>query len=240
MPVDSSSYRARERGNVLLLPLLALILFGAICYALIIPTGETTMDQEKDLTSAAQITQYPAMLRTTVRRMMTQGIAPQDLDFSPTATATNGVFSAQGGQAPVARAGEVAGSKSRWHFKTAPVDDLGNKTGWFIAGIGSDGSAGKDVFAYLDGLSLPVCTQILRALGLPEEPLVEKVTIDFSGDHEGTPRQTGGAAGNDTTRNADEKYVLSAWAAAKSPQSYACVRNGQTGSYLYYHVIIDQ
>lgn len=240
MTARTSDIRHSEHGNVLLLTLLALILFGAICYALIIPAGEVSMDQEKDLTSAAQITQYPAMLRTSVRRMMTQGIAAEDLDFSETAESAAGVFSPQGGQAARARANDMAGSKSRWRFKTAPLSADGGNTGWFIAGVGKDGSSDKDIFAYLDALSLPVCTQILRALGLPEEPRVETTAIDFSGDNEGTPQQTGGAAAGDTARTADSKYVFSAWAEAKKPQPYACVRNGKDGSYIYYHILVDR
>ena len=240
MVAPTPSVRHRERGNVLLLTLLALILFGAICYALIIPAGEVSMDQEKDLTSAAQITQYPAMLRTTVRRMMTQGIAAEELDFSETSTAANGVFSPQGGQAARARANDMAGSKSRWRFKSAPISAEGGNTGWFISGVGQDGANDKDIFAYLDDLSLPVCKQILRALGLPEEPLVEPSAIDFNGDNEGTAQQTGGAAAGDTARTANSKYVFSAWAEAKKPQPYACVRNGKDGNYIYYHILVDR
>lgn len=240
MTVSFRTARHAERGNVLLLTLLALILFAAICYALIIPAGEVSMDQEKDLTSAAQITQYPAMLRTTVRRMMTQGVTAEELDFSATSTAPNGVFSPTGGQAAQARANDMAGSKSVWRFKSAPITADGGNTGWFIAGVGEDGVNDKDIFAYLDGLSLPVCTQILRALGLPEEPLVEVTPIDFSGDNEGTTLQTGGAAAGDTARTADSKFVFSAWAEAKKPQPYACVRNGKDGTYVYYHILVDR
>lgn len=240
MTAPCKTVRHPERGNVLLLTLLALILFAAICYALIIPAGEVSMDQEKDLASAAQITQYPAMLRTTVRRMMTQGIAAEDLDFSATSTAPNGVFSPTGGMAARARASDMAGSKSVWRFKSAPINGEGGNTGWFIAGVGGDGANNKDIFAYLDSLSLPVCKQILRALGLPEEPLVELTAIDFSGDNEGTATQTGGAAAGDTARTADSKYVFGAWAEAKKPQPYACVRNGKDGTYVYYHILVDR
>lgn len=240
MPAPTPSFRPAERGNVLLLPLLALILFGAICYALIIPAGEVSMDQEKDLTSAAQITQYPAMLRTSVRRLMAQGIAAQDLDFAEGATSDAGVFSMHGGQAARPRSSDAVGSKSRWRFKSAPAAPDGGTTGWFIAGVGQDGSSDKDIFAFLDELSLPVCTQILRALGLPEEPLVEGTRLEFFSEYEGSPRQTGGAAGSDTARTADGKYVFSAWAEAKKPQPYACVRNGKDGNYIYYHILVDR
>lgn len=240
MTLRSPINRPAQRGNVLLLPLLALVLFGAICYALIIPAGEVSMDQEKDLTSAAQVTQYPAMLRTTVRRMMAQGLGAQELDFDETSVETNGVFSPQGGGAARARGEDMVGSKSRWRFKTAPVSESGGTTGWFIAGVGQDGSNDKDIFAYLDDLSLPVCTQILRALGLPETPLVEAARIDFSGAREGTPQQTGGAAAADTARTAEGKYVFSAWATEKKPQPYACVRNGKDGNYIYYHILVDR
>lgn len=240
MTLRSPTAHPAQRGNVLLLPLLALVLFGAICYALIIPAGEVSMDQEKDLTSAAQVTQYPAMLRTTVRRMMAQGLNAQELDFNESSTQTNGVFSQQGGGAARARSSDMVGSKSRWRFKTAPAGENGGNTGWFIAGVGEDGTSNKDIFAFLDDLSLPVCTQILRALGLPETPLVEATRIDFNGTYEGTPKQTGGAAATDTARTAESKYVFGAWAAEKKPQPYACVRNGKDGNYIYYHILVDR
>lgn len=230
----------KERGNVLLLTLLAMILLAAICYALIFPAGEVSMDQEKELVSAAQITQYPAMLRTTVRRMVAQGIEIDDLDFSTAADTKTSVFSVQGGQAQRAGLDDTAGANSKWRFKSAPASADGGHTGWFIAGVGRDDGDGKDVFAFMDGLSQPVCMQILRALGLPPEPLVENSTIDFSGSFEGTPQQTGGAEAGQTARTADAKYVLAAWANAKKPQPYACVRNGPEGGYIYYHILVDR
>jgi hypothetical protein len=112
--------------------------------------------------------------------------------------------------------------------------------GWFVAGAGSDGARGKDVFAYLDNLDLEVCEQILRGLGLAPIPLVEPEKIDFSGLYEGTPLQTGGAAPGDSLGRAGGAYSFNAWHRADAPQPYACVQNGADGSYVYYHVLVDR
>lgn len=233
---NPSVYRAREQGNVLMLTLLAVLLFGALCYAVIRPTSEVTLDQEKDLVSAAQVMQYPAMLRTTVSRMMTQGLPVDGLSFAADDATTGGVFSTTGGMALRQAPPEGIGNVSQWRFKTAPA----NGTGWFVLSDNKPGRNAKDVFAFLDDLSLPVCQQILRALGLPHQPLVENTSIDFTGDNEGTINQTGGAEAADTARTASDKYVFNAWFYAKKPQDFACVQNGENGRYVYYHILVDR
>ncbi len=230
---------ATENGNAFILVAVACLFFGALCYV-VINTGSTgALQQEKDLMSAAQITQYPATLRTTVRRMIADGVAAEALNFDPADATASGVFSAMGGQTAVQDPPAGIGANSAWRFKTAPNGPDG-QTGWFIGGVGSDGPRGKDVFAYLDHLSLDACTQILRGLALPDTPLIEPQVIDFTGTAEGTPVQSGGAAGPESFSRAEGKHSFNAWLDHKKPQSYACVQNGAGGDYIYYHVLVDR
>lgn len=238
MPTRPSS--AAEKGNAFILVALACIFFGALCYMVINAGNSGGAAQEKDLMSAAQITQYPAALRTHVRRMMANGVAANDITFAPQDVTPSGVFSPAGGGAFLQDPPAGIGGASQWRFKSAPASDTEGVRGWYVAGVGSDGLRGKDIFAYLEHLSLEVCAQILRGLALPEEPLIEPETIDFSGADEGTQNQTGGAAGDVTLAGAAGKYSFNAWDAKETPQSYACVQNGEDGSYVYYHVLVDR
>lgn len=231
-------FKTSEKGNALLLVMVAVIFFGALSYMVINSGSGGTFAQEKDLMSAAQITQYPAALRTTVRRMITQGVVPADITFDLSDATPNGIFSQIGGGAFIEDPPAGIGKDTIWRFKATPAGPDGIR-GWFVAGVGSDAPRGKDIFAYLDNLNLQVCEQILRGLGLDPTPLEEPVAIDFSGADEGTARQQGGAAAGQNLAHATA-HSFKAWHQQDNPQPYACVRNGPDGGYVYYHVLVDQ
>lgn len=228
--------RPNERGNALFLLLIAIALFGALSYAVTHAGRSGGFEQDKSLLSAAQVTQYPAGLSTTVKRMLKSGVTDGALSFDPADTGPGAVFSASGGAAQVEMPPKDVGQATAWRFKTTPADGAG-RSGWFIAGLGDDGAGGKDVFAFLDDVSPEVCQHLLRGLGLDATPLVEKTAVDFTGTNEGRPDQTGGAGGAQGLSQAKEGFAFNAWNDAGNPQTYACVRNGASGEYVYYHVL---
>lgn len=224
-----------QRGNALFLILIAVALFAALSYAVTRSgRGSGGIDREQALIAASQITQYPAALRTSITRMIVTGTQVSTLTFAPADTTDAGVFSASGGggtlQAPPAN----IGTATTWRYKTAPG------AGWYIHGIGTDTSGGKDVFAFLNGLTLPVCTQILRGLGLNGTPLVEATAVDFDtgATNEGLATQTGGVVAGNASPGAANAHVFFAHNAA--PQAFACTRNGAAGNYVYYHALYEQ
>lgn len=235
-PAVPLARRPSERGNALFLLLIAIALFGALSYAVTHAGRSGGFDQEKGLLSAAQVTQYPAGLSTTVKRMLKAGVTDGTLTFDPAATGPGAVFSSQGGGAQVEMPPKDVGDATAWRFKTTPADGAG-RSGWFVAGVGDDGAAGKDVFAFLDNVSPEVCQHLLRGLGLDATPLAEKNAVDFTGTNEGRPDQTGGASGATSLAQAKQGFAFNAWNDAGNPQTYACVRNGPAGEYVYYHVL---
>ena len=223
-----------QRGNALFLILIAVALFAALSYAVTRSgRGSGGIDREQALIAASQITQYPAALRTSITRMVVTGIQASTLTFLTTSTDDFGVFSATGGGATSQTPPTNIGAATVWRYKAAPDD------GWYIHGIGTDGATGKDVFAFLDGVNAPVCTQILRGLGLGGNPLAETVAVDFTGTDEGLPTQTGGVLAANASPGVANASVFFAHNAA--PQAFSCVRNGAAGSNnVYYHALYEQ
>lgn len=223
--------RKGERGNALFLILIAVALFAALSYAVTQSgRGSGGVDRETALIAAAQITQYPASLRTTVTRMVITGTDVTDLDFTNTTGQDDEVFDQAGGgasiQAPPANIGEPGVD---WVF----LDALHATDGWYVLDVGSNATtSGREVLVTLGGdpsISEAICTQINRGLDLPATPAVEATAVDT-----GTPLNGAGAADNAGT-------FTSASTQEGSGQPFACVENG-TGSndFIYYHALAEQ
>jgi hypothetical protein len=165
------NFRRGERGNVLFLILIAVALFAALSYAVTQSsrTGGGASDGESNLINSAQVTQYPASVRTAIVRMIIRGIAESQLQFNPpvdfgTLTETRfGVFHPQGGGAtyvlapPELMAGTDQGT---WVFSSRyQIENIGTT-------VPANNSA-NDVIAFLPNISLPVCQRINRELGIP-------------------------------------------------------------------------
>lgn len=219
--------RSGARGSALFLILVAVALFAAISYA-ITSSGRAggNVANEQALISAGQLTQYPASVRAAVTRMLLTGTVETSVDFTENTAGgvpEAAVFNPAGGNVIWQDPPGNIGTATDWGWKPK----LSGNKGWFISGIGSNANSGKDSFGYLDGVSLAICQQLLRGMGLPLTPLNETVTIDFSG--------TGGAAGSNG--NAASAFAFFAWNA--TPQPFACTRNNG-GNYIYYHAIIEK
>ena len=175
--------KKNEEGNVLFLILIAVALFAALSYAVTQSTrsGSRDTDREQSLISSAQITQYPASVRTAILRMVIGGTATSDLLFDPPsdfvacagdaeticpndAVRLNAVFHPDGGGTPYQLAQPdilAAGNpQQQWIFSS----------GWEVDQIGiSDGVAtpsGNDIVAFLPNLAPSVCRRINEELGI--------------------------------------------------------------------------
>ncbi len=215
-----------QQGNALFLILIAVALFAALSYAVTQSGGGGgTIDREQSLISAAQVTQYPALLRTTVTRMVLTGTTAASLDFTsaPTNTDDSEVFGTTGGgvsfQAPPASSGATV-----WGF--LDISDAAN--GFAITDVGTNTIvSGREVIAYADGITQNVCEAVRKGLGFtgtaPDSPTatVETTAVTFA------VAASNAAADNATTFN------------SHAGEGFSCVRNGAAGNYVYYHALVE-
>lgn len=219
-----------DRQSVLCL--LLIVALGCGLYYAMSQTREKNIRNERAELITAQVTQFPAVVRAGVARLMKNGVPVYRIDFAPDARGPRALFSAQGGgvryQLPPSGLIE---DQAHWRFKTVTDDN----EGWFIAGLGSDAAEGKDVFAYLTGLPQALCERINRAYGLPATAKSEAMTIDLA-----TPAGPDVVAGlNPWTFAAHGKPVEASGGIGQTPTA-ACVRNGETGNYIFYYLLAAQ
>lgn len=236
-----------ESGNVLFLILIAVALFAALSYAVTQSTRSGAGDtaSETNLISSAQLTQYPAGIRTSVVRMLIGGIAVDELmfnspsDFGGVIPANDpleqrAVFHPQGGNAT---------------YQLAPADvvtqavtgeDLGE---WFynaqlqIRNIGitstDNSGAGNDIVAYLPYISTGICRRMNEEVGLPATiPTAANVA---SGDIDYT-------IVDDSSPSADflatDGVVLDA-GGTLTGQPFGCFATSNAVN-VYYHVLVER
>ncbi len=244
--VSTTKDRQSESGNVLFLILIAVALFAALSYAVTQSTrsGAGSSDNETSLINSAQLTQYPAGIRTAVVRMMIGGVDIGNLSFNAPSDFTNlgtnlawGVFYPTGGGATYAEApvDVMATGPGVWHFNLENQIDLVGTTG----GAGpTDTSA--DLIAFLPGISKSVCTKINSELGLPtadadiaEADALYDVGYTYTNDMVatggGTPPGVPGTPGGGTINGPATEF---------SGQPFGCILDGTT--YVYYHVLIER
>ncbi len=161
--------RIRESGNVLFLILIAVALFAALSYAVTQSsrTGGGASDGEQNLINSAQITQYPASVRTAIVRMIIDGVSDSQLefngppDFGSLSQDRFGVFHPTGGGATrVTSPPEVMadGLQGDWIFTS---DFAINQIGTSVAA-----NTGNDVIAFLVGVTESVCERLNIELGV--------------------------------------------------------------------------
>ncbi|MBU0859599.1 MAG: hypothetical protein KJ667_06655 [Alphaproteobacteria bacterium] len=240
--------RNGERGNVLFLILIAVALFAALSYAVTQSTRSGAGDtaSETNLISSAQLTQYPAGIRTSVVRMIIGGIAVEELMFndpSDFATIVNtdplrerAVFHPQGGNAT---------------YQLAPSDVVTAAVGanplgtWFYnaqvqiqnIGVTNAGNAvGNDVIAFLPNISSGICRRINEEVGLgnviPVAANVLLADIDYSIVSTASPAADFPVADGPVLAGAGNEFV---------GQPFGCfVTPNAAGTNVYYHVLIER
>lgn len=254
--LNTKKWRQAEKGNVLFLILIAVALFAALSYAVTqsTRTGGGSGDNETALISSAQLTQYPASIRTAVVRMIIGGVDVADTEFNTPAnfgTCTGAsdtpatfdfcVFHPTGGGAT---------------HTNAPADFMsasgGNTVGtWFfnmeneIFEVGTTGAtAGTpeantvEMIAFLPGITQTLCNRINGELGLPAT-IPQETGIDIPTQMTNGIGICNGGCG--ATIGQDE--------AALDGQPYGCFQidtwtsptDGATAdAYVYYHVLVER
>lgn len=232
--------REGERGNVLFLILIAVALFAALSYAVTQSTrsGGGDASRETTVVNASQITQYPAAIKTAITRMMlTNSVAADDLKFdappfTSLTTATlqsQGVFypgstSGGGGGAPYVQAPSsvmLSNTPGTWYYNGEnQVKDIGTYSA-------TTSASNADVIAFLPGVTLAVCQSIHQRLGIsttiPDLNAAALITAN-SMDASDPNIDAGGAIISHATLDG---------------QPQGCFQK-PTGTYIYYHVLLER
>ncbi len=242
--------RQGERGNVLFLILIAVALFAALSYAVTSSSrsGGGDASSETNLISSAQITQYPAAVRTSIVRMIIGGAQVTDLEFNPPSDFANlsdsgggakgfGVFHPDGGGATYATIPPdvmADAQQGTWTFNgDFEVVNIGVST--------ATNAAGNDIIAFLPGVKESICNRINQELGIANTPIV---TATVAGVDPGTPGYMR-MMDNATKIPASEIVIGTGGAAGTNMadldgQPYGCFRNTASGEFVYYHVIVER
>ncbi len=243
--VSTNKERNGESGNVLFLILIAVALFAALSYAVTQSSrsGGGDAGRETNLINSAQLTQYPAGIRTAIVRMIVGGVDATTLSFNPPSDFDNltnggsdpnveasGVFFPDGGGATYTQApSEVMAGESlgTWVFN---AENEINLVGTTDSGA-SPTAATADIVAFLPGVALAVCNRINEQLGIAGASPPVETGIDISTDMvaaSGVPEGIGAGGG----RIGDD-------VAALDGQPFGCFQQG-ANNYVYYHVLIER
>lgn len=241
---NNNKNRNSEKGNVLFLILIAVALFAALSYAVTQSTrsGGGSTAREKSILSSASMTQGPTAMRTALIRMVLSGTDVSNLYFNSPASDFGGVsdtgtlvFHPEGGGAV---------------FQQAPADFMtGSAQGtWFYNGhfevpdIGTAGSGGNEIIAFLPGVSLGVCQQI------NEEFAISTTGCDDA-DTNGVPDLAAAATeGNirdnfedgDTFPTGDQDDLQGDNCTAFSGQPSGCFYDEDTEEAVFYSVLLER
>lgn len=233
-------------GNVLFLILIAVVLFGALSYAISRGTrsGEGGMTKENVKIKASQIVQYGTYMASSVQRMFQLGMPATDFCFDADGWGHDDYDHAACSrpQTHVYSAGGVSWSK--------PVPGINDGSDWYIpanvcvAGVGvyggddcdNDNSGdSEDLVLILPNITRDTCLELNNRLGIENtdgEPPKAGGSLFDSGmsKFEGTY-----ADGTVINSNGSNPATL-------RRQSYGCVESGgptpPEGTYHYFHVLL--
>ena len=235
-------HRRTEKGNVLFLILIAVALFAALSYAVTQSsrTGGGATDGEANLVNSAQVTQYPASVRTAIVRMIIGGTDVTQLNFDPpsefgttcTAVSAACVFHPSGGGATAVSA-------------PAAVSATGSQVEWIFTsdyGIENIGTTANDIIAMFPGIAGSVCTHLNTELGIG-------AAVDADSDSVGVGATTLPAAAN--IMKSGNLGIGTAAAAPTtlidgdfSGQPFGCYDQDDSASggatFVYYHVLVER
>lgn len=157
---------ANSRGNALFIILIAVILFGAMSYAVTqSERGGKSVDSEKERVEAALIAEYASLLQQTVQRMLLTGTSASNLNFSSSGTGRDAVFAPDGGGIP--------------YKMPEGATDMFFRTNVGIMGIGADTGTTADIILFVYDLPLARCKQLNKALtGSSGVPQITQAALD--------------------------------------------------------------
>lgn len=246
--------RAKESGNVLFLILIAVALFAALSYAVTQSTRSGGGDAGKETSkiSSAQLTQYPAGIRTSLVRMIIGGQNVETLEFNPPADFANCteypsssgkyprcVFHPSGGGATYsAPATDLVNGTSQWVFNAEnEINLVGTSTGDDTVTVPT-----ADLIAFLPDVTLSVCETINDQLGINGIPVESGIDYTSANDMVNPDGATDTGICGPAPATCDGATIGSPTGTNVSEldgQPFGCFEQ-PAGTYVYYHVLIER
>ncbi len=163
--------RDAERGNVLFLILIAVALFAALSYAVTQSSrsGGGASDGEANLVNSAQITQYPASVRTAIVRMIIGGTDVTQLNFDPPSAFNEAPAASNCSTLPGSCVFHPTGGGATLVTAPAAVTASGVQVDWVFTseyGIENIGTSANDIIAMFPGVATSVCTRLNQEFGI--------------------------------------------------------------------------
>lgn len=227
------SVYSRQRGNILFLILLAVVLFAALSYAVTSnERGQVKSAAAESLqTAAAQIVQYATLMENTVNRLkLINGCSDTDISFSVTTNADPTgkkcwvYHAAGGGMAQWTKLDDKFLAANEWSGTNPTVDGwYGPYKGTILLNSNSNVYApdGYDLTIFIPFISKALCEEIQMSVNGTKNPFINQ-NISYPG-----------VAGWNGTYGG---YGLPTNEAA--PYRSGCVYKSNNNYYAYYHVLI--
>lgn len=230
--------KRQENGNVLFIILIAVALFAALNYAMsqTSRSGTDSGSNERNLIDSSQINHYPALINTTLLRMMMNKVDDTEFEFNPPSDFNDltrpqvGVFHTNGGGAAfqMAAANLMANDQpGMWHFNgNFEIENLTQSI--------PNSFDGNEIIAFLPGIKKQLCERINEELSIS-----------------GVPNATNADYYNNAIEDMDSNYtppssetiIGPAGSASLAPldhQPFGCYHQTSSDSYIYYHVILER
>jgi len=215
------------------------VLFAALSYAVTQSsrTGGGDAGRETNLISSAEITQYPAAIKTAIVRMVINGTAYEDLEFNPPSdfggltTTGQSVFHPLGGAAVYQTASPdvmTSGTPGTWYFNP----------NFEVEYIGTSSAAspdGNEFIAFLPGIRQAICDRLNEESNgvatIPAAASISAAQVSILYDDAISP----------TIPNETEIIGSTGEAATLSGQPSGCfASNDGTPVYIYYQVLAER
>jgi hypothetical protein len=222
--------RENQNGNVLFLILIAVALFAALSYAVTQSTrsGSGNADKEQAGINAAQLTQYPTSVRTSVVRMVISGTSPSALEFNTPSGNYDGLTS------PSVGVFHPSGGAATYSTAPASMMDSGNPGTWYfnaslaIQNVGTN--AGNDYIAFLPGITSSLCSRINDDLGITGDTTLGGTPATIKAAYETLMDDSYTVPGVVHTIGDSDSEGLEG-------QAFGCFTNG--AEYVYYHLLYE-
>ena len=169
-----------QRGNILFLILLAVVLFAALSYAVTSSTrgGGKDGGEEKARVFATQLIEIGAALETTVlRTMMIDGTRDYGLDFSGPNSNMSPNNACSSEKCRIVQNGKVALiSIPDWASSSTNVGSHWRKPYFLVASVENVGTTAPDLLVIHLYLHSSVCDAVNRVVGLPDSDALSAET----------------------------------------------------------------
>ena len=223
-----------QSGNVLFLILIAVALFAALSYAATQSSqvGSGGAEDESGRIHAAQLNQYPTLVRSQVLRMRARNIEILDMEFNPPSSFGTlsdpdlGVFHPSGGTTYITAAPALMqnGNQGQWYYNVNfEINNLGSSE--------TSTQRGNELIAFLPGVKSNVCQRVNELIKINTVPAVNDASyynesLEFMDDSYIVP--------NTETIIGDTNLT------ELSAQPFGCFLENSSGQYIYYFTLIER